>query len=83
MFKPKGPTKAIKAAILGVPYTIQFNGDTNFNYVVDLAEVFVRCALVPKKGAFRFNIGGEPMHAKVRSLFPNFCRPFGIWEVFR
>lgn len=36
-----GPTKAIKAAVLGVPYVIQFNGFTNFNYVKDLAEIFI------------------------------------------
>ncbi len=54
-----GPTKAIKAALLGRPYTIQFSGDTAFNYVEDAASIFVRCARRCAEGAFALNMRGE------------------------
>eukprot|EP00698_Gefionella_okellyi_P006485 TRINITY_DN15818_c0_g1_i1.p1 TRINITY_DN15818_c0_g1~~TRINITY_DN15818_c0_g1_i1.p1 ORF type:complete len:334 (-),score=85.56 TRINITY_DN15818_c0_g1_i1:46-1047(-) len=59
-----GPTKAIKAAILGQRYELQFNGITNFNYVKDLAELFIGCAFAKRDGAPAFNIGGTVMSAK-------------------
>jgi len=39
-----GPTKAIKAAVLGRKFVIPFSGKTSFNYVEDLAEVCIRIA---------------------------------------
>ncbi len=39
-----GPTKAIKAAVVGRPYTIRFTGSTDLQYVRDTAEIFIRCA---------------------------------------
>lgn len=39
-----GPTKAIKAAVLGRPYTIRFTGRLDLQYVNDTARIFLRCA---------------------------------------
>ena len=39
-----GPTKAIKAVIIGRPYTLHFTGSTDLQYVRDIAEIFIRCA---------------------------------------
>jgi nucleoside-diphosphate-sugar epimerase len=39
-----GPTKAIKASVLGRPYTIHFIGAVDMQYVRDIARVFIRCA---------------------------------------
>ena len=38
------PTKAMKAAVLGVPFQIRFSGATDFQYVEDTAAAFIACA---------------------------------------
>ena len=53
-----GPTTALKAAILGRPYTIGFQGPTDFQFAEDIAEVLVRCFDAPE-GAHVFNPHGE------------------------
>lgn len=54
-----GPTKAIKAALLGRPYTIGFTGTTGFNYAEDAALAFVECARKVEHGALALNLRGE------------------------
>ncbi|MEC8252787.1 MAG: SDR family oxidoreductase [Planctomycetota bacterium] len=57
-----GPTSAMKAAVLGRPYTIGFRGVTDFNYVADTAAAFVRCADdAPRSGdgAKVYNLHGD------------------------
>jgi len=39
-----GPTKAIKAVVVGRPYTIRFSGGLDMQYVDDTAKIFLRCA---------------------------------------
>jgi len=39
-----GPTKAIKAAVVGQPYTIGFTGSVDLQYARDIARIFIRCA---------------------------------------
>jgi len=39
-----GPTKAIKAAAVGQPYTIRFTGRLDLQYARDIARIFIRCA---------------------------------------
>jgi len=46
-----GPTKAIKASVIGRPYTIRFTGSTDVQYVRDIAEIFIRCAEADLRGA--------------------------------
>ncbi|MDE0889370.1 MAG: NAD(P)-dependent oxidoreductase [Phycisphaerales bacterium] len=53
-----GPTTALKAAILGQPYTIGFQGPTDFQLAEDIAEILVRCFDAPE-GAHVFNPHGE------------------------
>ena len=53
------PTKAMKAAVLGVPFQIRFSGATDFQYVEDTAAAFIRCADHSPAGAHVFNLHGE------------------------
>lgn len=54
-----GPTRALKAASLGRPFTIGFSGPTDFLYVADAARAFVDCATATLDGATIFNLHGE------------------------
>jgi nucleoside-diphosphate-sugar epimerase len=56
------PTKAMKAAVVGRPFHIRFGGRTDFQYVADTAEVFIRAATSKVKGAHVFNLHGETVH---------------------
>jgi nucleoside-diphosphate-sugar epimerase len=53
------PTKAMKAAVVGRPFHIRFGGRTDFQYVGDTAEVFIRAATSNLEGAHVFNLHGE------------------------
>ncbi len=53
------PTKAMKAAVLGVPFHIRFGGATDFQYVADTATAFISCADHAPEGAHVFNLHGE------------------------
>jgi nucleoside-diphosphate-sugar epimerase len=53
------PTKAMKAAALGVPFHIRFGGATDFLYVADAAAAFIACADRMPAGAYVFNLHGE------------------------
>ncbi len=46
-----GPTKAIKAAVAGRPYTIRLTGGVDMQYVRDTAEIFIRAAESQIEGA--------------------------------
>ncbi len=56
-----GPTKALKAAILGRDsYTITFSGDVCLSYVADVAAYFIGCGRAKLQDAHALNIkGGE------------------------
>lgn len=58
------PTKAMKAAVLGVPFRIRFSGATDFQYVEDTAAAFVRCVDKAPDGAHVFNLHGETVDVK-------------------
>lgn len=53
------PTKAMKAAVLGLPFHIRFSGATDFQYVADTAAAFVACADRAPGGSHVFNLHGE------------------------
>jgi nucleoside-diphosphate-sugar epimerase len=53
------PTKAMKAAVLGVSFHIRFGGATDFQYVADTAASFIACADQAPAGAHVFNLHGE------------------------
>lgn len=54
-----GPTKAIKAGIVGRPYTIRFTGGLDLQYVKDTAEIFLRCAESGLTGARVYTLRGS------------------------
>jgi nucleoside-diphosphate-sugar epimerase len=56
------PTKAMKAAVVGRPFHIRFGGRTDFQYVADTADVFIRAATSSLTGAHVFNLHGETIH---------------------
>src|SRR5215207_9060767 len=53
------PTKAMKAAVVGRPFRIRFGGRTDFQYVADTADTFIRAAVSDLAGAHVFNLHGE------------------------
>ena len=53
-----GPTKAIKSAVVGRPYTIGFAGRTDFLYAGDCADAFIAAAEGGPDGASVFNLAG-------------------------
>ncbi|HEY7183528.1 MAG TPA: NAD(P)-dependent oxidoreductase [Blastocatellia bacterium] len=53
------PTKAMKAAVVGRPFHIRFGGKTDFLYVADCADAFIRAASADVEGALVFNSHGE------------------------
>jgi nucleoside-diphosphate-sugar epimerase len=70
-----GPTKAMKAAVLGRPYRIAFSGATDFHYVADTAAAFVACADRAPEGAHVFNLHGQSVDvarivAEIETLAP-------------
>jgi nucleoside-diphosphate-sugar epimerase len=56
------PTKAMKAAVVGRPFHIRFGGRTDFLYVADTADAFIRAADSDLTGAHVFNLHGETVH---------------------
>lgn len=69
------PTKAMKAAVLGRPFHIRFGGRTDFQYVADTADVFIRAATSDLTGAHVFNLHGETIYvrevvAEIENILP-------------
>jgi nucleoside-diphosphate-sugar epimerase len=56
------PTKAMKAAVVGRPFQIRFGGRTDFQYVADTADVFIRAATCELSGAHVFNLHGDVVY---------------------
>ena len=52
------PTLAMKSLVLGQPFQMRLTGHMDLQYVEDVAETFVRCALSPLEGAHVFNLEG-------------------------
>jgi nucleoside-diphosphate-sugar epimerase len=65
-----GPTKAIKAALVGRPYTIGFTGQIDLQYVDDCARIFLRCAEEDFSGARVYTLRGAviPVEQFIRTL---------------
>jgi nucleoside-diphosphate-sugar epimerase len=56
-----GPTVAIAAAVLGLPFTISFGGETVFQYAEDVARTLIAASRSSIVGAHVFNLGGQPV----------------------
>ena len=52
------PTKAMAAAVLGLPYRISFGGSTLYQYAADVARVFIRASRAALPGANLANLSG-------------------------
>jgi nucleoside-diphosphate-sugar epimerase len=52
-------TRAIKAALLGRPYTIRYSGRNALQYAGDVAACFVECALDTRAVQKTFNLRGQ------------------------
>ena len=70
------PTKAMKAAVVGRPFHIRFGGRTDFQYVADTADIFIRASRSDLKGAHVFNLHGETAHvadiiAEIKRSWPD------------
>lgn len=71
-----GPTKAIKACVVGRPYTIAFTGKADMQYVRDTASTFIQAALSDLKGARVYTPRGavvttDEILAALGRLFPD------------
>ena len=53
------PTKAIKAAVAGRPFQIQFGGRMDLQYVDDVAGIFIACTESSLDGAHVLNLRGH------------------------
>ncbi len=57
------PTRAMLAAAAGQPWHISFGGRNGFQFVDDVAKIFIQAATVPDwQGAGSFNLGGSIAH---------------------
>lgn len=54
-----GPTTAVKAAVVGRPFEIQFGGPVSMLFVDDTAKIFIECVESSKTGSRVYNIRGE------------------------
>jgi len=73
------PTLAMKSLVLGQPFQIRLTGHMDLQYVEDVAETFVRCALSPLEGAYVFNLEGtvitiEDFIEQLEALWPGAAR---------
>lgn len=55
------PTKAMKAAVVGRRFEIQFGGRADMQYADDVAKIFIRAAESPLTGAHLYNLRGEAL----------------------
>ncbi len=74
------PTKAIKAAVLGRPYTIRFNGGLDLQYVDDTARTFLACSQAALPGARVYTLRGSVVQvsAFVKTLEAAFPQALGL-----
>ena len=58
------PTVAIAAAVLGVPFTITFSGQTVFQYAADVAATLIAASRSGLEGAHVFNLAGHAVEIR-------------------
>ncbi len=82
------PTKAIKAALLGRPYHINFGGLSDFQYVDDVAKTFIHAMDRPYSGAKSYNLRGaviamKEFHTALSTVLPDASKlvTFGTTQI--
>jgi len=75
-----GPTKAIKASVIGRPYTIRFTGAVDLQYVNDCARIFLRGAEIDLPGARVYTLRGSVVQVAefIRTLERVYPRAQGL-----
>ncbi|MEW5975587.1 MAG: NAD(P)-dependent oxidoreductase [Acidobacteriota bacterium] len=75
-----GPTKAMKAAVVGRPYEIKFGGSVSMQFVDDTAKIFIACAESGKSGARVYNIRGAVVDVEevIRAIEEVYPRSRGL-----
>jgi len=65
-----GPTHAMRAAARGEAFHVSFGGRSHFQYVADIARIFIAASRALRSGAGTFNIPStpEPMSAMVDAI---------------
>jgi nucleoside-diphosphate-sugar epimerase len=58
------PTKAMLATAAGRPFHIPFGGRGSYQFVDDVAALFIQCARLPFQGAETFNLRGSVVHMR-------------------
>lgn len=77
------PTLAMKAVALGKPFQIRVSGFMDLQYVEDVAESFIYCALSDLPGAHVFNLAGaivkmEDFVTRLDGLRPGAAQLIGV-----
>lgn len=77
------PTLAMKAVSLGAPFAIRVSGHMDLQYVEDVAETFIHCALSETPGAHVFNLAGtivemNDLVAILEKLRPGAAKLIGV-----
>jgi len=72
------PTKAMIAAIMDRPYRISFGGSYGFQFVDDVAKIFIRASRTVWEGADSFSLGGfststTDVIMAIETLLPEQC----------
>ncbi len=70
-----GPTKAIKAAVIGKPYTIKFTGGIDLQYAEDCARIFLSCGEAGLIGPRLYTLRGtviqvEEFIERLQEIYP-------------
>ena len=75
-----GPTKAIKASVVGRPYTLKFTGQIDLQYVDDCARIFLQCAEENLPGARTYTLRGAVIQVEdfIRTLEEIYPRARGL-----
>jgi nucleoside-diphosphate-sugar epimerase len=75
-----GPTKAIKASVLGRPYALKFTGQLDLQYGDDCARIFLRCAEDDLPGARAYTLRGAVVSVEefIRTLEATYARARGL-----
>jgi len=58
------PTKAMLAAAAGLPFHIPFGGRGCYQFVEDVARLFINAARLPLQGAESYNLRGSVVHMR-------------------
>jgi nucleoside-diphosphate-sugar epimerase len=75
-----GPTKAVKASVVGQSYAMKFTGQIDMQYVDDCARIFLRCAEADLPGARVYTLRGTVVRIEdfVRTLEEVYPRSRGL-----